>query len=384
MPKRAVPAVLGFALLAAILLVRLATSRSGERASTSHAPTPDTTPSVSSPPKIVEAKSPDAAMNADRKAPNTPPSPQATFASLIEHHRMVRKKFAGIPEAGRDGLSWSHAYGLIAARLLAITHPDETEACAVAILSDPQAGEDDVLFSIKTLEVLATEGRKAAENALAQAAQSRKWTTAHAALEALASCDKQGVHRGLYLNQLVNGTMEIAQLGPHWADAQTKSILQQLLNESTQPGKRKVGNFISEALARVTILEAGDRDGQLEQLIAYRRGTDWPVKAVHRQVWALRVVQMSPTPKTLEVLRERLDVAEVEAMGVLEKDTDKKPRAAHPGYVHATGDDYYDQALLAYWRLGGKLNQVETQRLTHYGYLGDPRQKLQEILTAKE
>lgn len=72
MPKRAVPAVLGFTLLLAILLVRLATIRLGERASTSHAPTPGTTPSAISPPRIDEAKSPGLAMNADRKATDTP------------------------------------------------------------------------------------------------------------------------------------------------------------------------------------------------------------------------------------------------------------------------------------------------------------------------
>lgn len=308
------------------------------------------------------------------------PTPAASFALLLEHHRSARKKLARIPEGNTEGLSWSHAYGYIVARLLAICHPDEVEACALKVLAQPEVDENDALLAIKTLGTLASRGKKSAENALLEAARGKSWVTSKAALEALYAYDKEGVYRGLYLAQMSSGMMEIAQQGPYWQDEQTRQILQHLLDEGNKPGKPKVGGFMTEALTRLSTLEAPDRESQLEQLIAYRRDSpDWSVKLRLRQAWALRVVVMTPTPKAIKVLRERLDVAEAEANDVIQTDTEKVPRSIHPGYAHATGDDYYDQALLTYWRIGGELNKTEMQRLSYYGFLGDSKARLAEL-----
>lgn len=307
-------------------------------------------------------------------------SPAAAFASLIEYHRAARKKLARIPEANTDGFSWSHAYGYVVARLLALCHPEEIETCALKVLSEPGADENDALLAIKTLGVLASRGRESAEYALVEASRRKNWVTVKAALEGLFDYDKDGMYRGMYLAQMTSGMMEIAQHGPYWPDEQTKQLLTQLLGDGNQPGKPKIGGFITEALARVSLLESPDRAALLEELVAYRRDSpDWSVKLQQRQVWALRVVAMNPTPHAVKMLRERLTIAEVEAMEIIQKDTERFPRSIHPGYAHATGDDYYDQALLTYWRIGGELNLIEKQRLSYYGYLGDPIQRLAEL-----
>jgi hypothetical protein len=46
----------------------------------------------------------------------------------------------------------------------------------------------------------------------------------------------------------------------------------------------------------------------------------------------------------------------------------------------ATRDPFFDEVLVAFLSLGGKPNELETKRLTYYGYLGDPRARLQALL----
>ena len=42
----------------------------------------------------------------------------------------------------------------------------------------------------------------------------------------------------------------------------------------------------------------------------------------------------------------------------------------------------YDDVLVAYWSLGGSLNDFQKRRRWSYGYLGDPKERLNEFLGA--
>ena len=43
-------------------------------------------------------------------------------------------------------------------------------------------------------------------------------------------------------------------------------------------------------------------------------------------------------------------------------------------------DGYYDDVLVAYFEIGGQLNDLERQRLRYYGYDCDPAKKLEEMM----
>ena len=78
-----------------------------------------------------------------------------------------------------------------------------------------------------------------------------------------------------------------------------------------------------------------------------------------------------------------LDLGEANAMGSLQLD-DTPAKPTERGYSHSTHDDYFDAVLLTYYFLGGKLNQAETARLTHFGYLGDPKTRLAELMAVEK
>jgi hypothetical protein len=50
------------------------------------------------------------------------------------------------------------------------------------------------------------------------------------------------------------------------------------------------------------------------------------------------------------------------------------------GFPAGLEDLRYDDALIAYAELGGALNEIEQQRLYRFGYWGDFRKRLEELL----
>src|SRR5262249_41150237 len=95
-----------------------------------------------------------------------------------------------------------------------------------------------------------------------------------------------------------------------------------------------------------------------------------------RQRWALRVVQKNPTPETIDCLRRRLESGESQAAS--EGKWTVGP--TEQGYMESTRDLYFDEVLLTYFSLGGQLNETESTRLRFFGYLGEPKERLEALL----
>jgi hypothetical protein len=192
------------------------------------------------------------------------------------------------------------------------------------------------------------------------------------------SYDKEGRHRAIYWTKCSERQFDAFEYGPYWVDQQTKQVLTQINEKYDTPSTPDYSS--REALARMAILESPQRARTLDQLIS----DSWdrkerPQDANLRQGWALRVARFNPTDRTVEFLRRRLDRDEVVAMGVEIADGQPLP-STHPGYCHAARDDYYDEALLTYVALGRQPNATETLRLRYYGYLGDPKERLEALL----
>lgn len=88
---------------------------------------------------------------------------------------------------------------------------------------------------------------------------------------------------------------------------------------------------------------------------------------------ALTVIHKDPTPHTLDALRRRLDREEAWFAKVI-----ANVSPTHPGWPHLSDNDEY---LLVFLSLGGKLNKVETERLSYYGYMDDPVGRLAALLS---
>jgi hypothetical protein len=270
------------------------------------------------------------------------------------------------------------ADGFLQARLLALCYPEDVETFILTVLGNPQSEPREILFCAKLLGVLAGKGKSSSEMSLVKILETTEPNIVAAALDALLSQDREGRHRGLYWKKCSEGVLEAFEYGPFWTDGQTKQILNQIFERDNTPDSPAF--YSREALDRMTILESADRAALLDQLIRDVWESPRAPNADFRQSWALRVVGMNPTPRTLELLRQRLTTDESQVSRFYVEGSINPPGATRPGYQDDTGDTHFDLALLTYWRLGGKLNEFETVRLQYYGYLGDPKERLDVLL----
>jgi hypothetical protein len=271
------------------------------------------------------------------------------------------------------GLSYGLQFGIVQARILAIRYPGETEAFALRIASDPKSTDSDLQFAAKVLGILASRNSSAALEALLKLAQGEKVAVVSVALEAIFSLDREGQYRALYPAACKRDILEVFDLGPYWVDEETKRTLEDIRRKNLE--QYSEDSFTKEALERMRILESPERSSRLEALVKGEPpGNQWsPDFSDERQRWALRVLEKSPSPRVLECLRLRLEkeerfFAEWDRVHV---------GPTHPGWTE-TSD--YDEYLIAYAALGGKLNKVENERLTYYGYGDDPGPRLRELL----
>jgi len=331
-------------------------------------------------PSPVEKYAPSEAQDKQSQTSAPGESSKRSYSLLIVRHRSARKRLAGVHEDNRSGFAWDTAYGYTQARLLALCYPSEVETLALETVKDNQATLDDLIFSAKILGILAAQGRKAAEVGLVGLLESTKNGEIIAtALDSLMSYDKEGRHRGIYWSKCSQGQLDAFEYGPYWVDRQTKQVLMEIKEKRDSPNAPHY--YVREALARMDILDSPDRAAKMDSFIA----DSWdpkerPENALLRQNWALRVCQFSPTDRTLELLRHRLDRDEGIALGVPVRPNGQPAPSTNPGYAQAAGDDHFDQVLLTYLALGGRPNETESARLRHYGYLGDPKERLEALL----
>jgi hypothetical protein len=152
------------------------------------------------------------------------------------------------------------------------------------------------------------------------------------------------------------------------------------LSAHTPEEQANLSFLAKEGLARLAILQSPDRDAKLDAILQSTYGeSSRDSEGIHRQEWALREIEIAPTANTLDLLQKRLDSGSVAAKRFAEsfgRTLDSTTR----GFTHATGDEFYDQVLLAYQRLGGSLTEELQRRLIHFGYMGNPEERLQQML----
>jgi hypothetical protein len=293
----------------------------------------------------------------------------------MDRHKAVLRNQPHSAWSKKSGFEWDLAHGYLQARLLALCYPQEVEEAVLATLGNSQSTTEDVIFCTKVLGVLASQARPSSEAALLRVIESTKDETVIAtALDCLMSHDRQGRYRAIYWSKCAEGVLRAFEFGPYWLDQQTKQTLTQIYERENTPSSPDF--YSREALKRMAILESPERSSKLDRLV----GDSWAEQksddAQWQERWALRVVQITPSPETIGILRRRLERDESEAAGGVLGPLGP----TQSGYMFATRDINFDEALLAYVALGGTPNETETIRLRYYGYLGDPKERLEALL----
>jgi hypothetical protein len=307
------------------------------------------------------------------------------FQALLAKHRVARERIGVSPRTfvRRGQLDTQRALHYVEARLFALSYPEAAERLALEVSSSSTSGRDDLILVTRILASLAKQGRKASENGLLKIASSDDPVAVADALELLADIDSAGIQDTIYAAQCQRPLLEAFFAGPYTASIQVKQTLRDIV--AAQEGKSVSVTLISaearEALTRLEILEEEKGRSKIEQIL---KNTPIPdqIRSIDWTPWALAVSRRRNDTSVLPLLRERLDLGETYAGSSLEIDSAPLKATEH-GYAHSTQDDYYDDVLLTYYALGGKLNKLETTRLTNYGYLGDPKTRLAELSAQK-
>ncbi len=247
-------------------------------------------------------------------------------------------------------------------RLFVLGYPDLAEAWALQAAENPVSPGWERSRALHALGILAEAGLGSAESTLARLGRHSTGYFRSVAVWWLSRADRSGAHRTLYRDLAREGDWAAAEALSHWPDPEAVGILQGIL--AGPPGI--VQGYAQESLVRLRALESVDwhrlaRDAILSE----------PGLAGSRFAWALRVAQERQAPWLPSTLGLRLDAARPSTL-----------LRRIPPHLGVT-DGGFDDALLALAEIGGNLSAQERRYLRHYGYGGDPRERLAEILAER-
>lgn len=200
----------------------------------------------------------------------------------------------------------------------------------------------------------------------------------NSALHQLHSIDHEGIGKALYLERFNQGERNWAtQALILWTDPERVAAIQRV---NAPDGDQSLAKIL---IRHSDVLQAADRNERLIQMISEISELQWKWMP-----WALNAALANHTPGIKEALRIRLN--ENETLAVRARALRSKeglPNINEPldsQYIRGSGGDaifdkHHDDALLAYWRLGGELTEREKKRLNYHGYLGDQTENLKSI-----
>jgi hypothetical protein len=280
-----------------------------------------------------------------------------------------------------QSFDYDASMGYTPGRLFAQAYPSEAFALSVPLVEDERADPDRRAYALYLIGIVAASGNREAEDFLFKTA-SKSGAVADLALQSLHALDLDAKYAALYLEKCKQGNFNgmIAVMGRY--DPSAYSALAQM--EIANPGKTypesAIGALAHQGLEKMKILHSNWQPEIRRLLLDVRGPRDEWID------WTLRVATTRSLPGLAEVLKERLLKTE-EDVAETAREYGKGPQGnAIPKdrEIEFWGQDvHYDDVLLAYWKLKGPLNEVETQRLWKYGYLGDPKSRIDEFLDPK-
>jgi hypothetical protein len=279
------------------------------------------------------------------------------------------------------GFDRDRRMGYDSARLFAAAYPSEALGLALSWVHQEPPDAARRRFGFLVLEHLAKSGRQEAEQSLHSIAKGTG-DMADLALDALHAADSTGKYRSLYLERCRQGNFVGLNAVADHPDPEIQVALMDI--EKSNPGKefephnRRLA--AKDSLEKCKLLESPDAGDRLKALIRD------PESAMPQWFeWALRAASVRRVPELAETLQARLLAAEKKAEEFRKEFVETSPRVAEQVPLETDlrsggGDLRYDDVLVAYWKLGGILNDFQKRRLYAYGYLGDPKERLAEVL----
>lgn len=321
-----------------------------------------------------------ALVSTDMNHPNFPPF-GATFKKLLTYHRSAAQLHRR-SHSRRSRFAEETLFHFREARLLALSYPEEAFEAARRLALDPSADSSERGWSLYVLGVLAKEGVASAVESLYTAACNEKDERLNnRAVRYLYLADRQGSNRHLYLAKCQEGSFESFEAVSHWPDTSTISVMKTIavsLRGQQYPACEHAA-LAEETLLRMEHLMASDKEERIAGILG------GPIEKTTREqtLWALRIAEAQPTAQLINVLRQRLDRAEERVTARTHE------RVAAGGTADnfvtmptlmTTGDPNFDDVLLSFFELGGKLNDWEKLRLRNFGYACDSKERLAELL----
>ncbi len=261
------------------------------------------------------------------------------------------------------------------ARLLAKVFPEISEKVASEVVLNRDADWLERAYALSMLNYIIREGSQTASSILLTLARDFDKRIADAAMVTLADADRDGLHKDLYWERCRGGSIAAYQVLSLWPDPATISEMKRLMDVDVNP-------YAEDVLRRLETLSSPDWEDRIASLLE-----DSHTPGILDPEWAIAVTRSRRPAKVMETLRERLNSGFAEAQRSWERASRgsrnvsfEMQYATVPELARLTDDPDYDQMLVAYFEMGGKLMDVELKRLRTFGYGCDPRERLLELM----
>ena len=318
---------------------------------------------------------------APQPSERTPAEIEKILDEIVATHRL---KAGRMSCGGRSDDVWML---YLKGRMLALVYPDVMEGLLISRAADPTLDPRHRGYCITLLGELAKAGRQAAAATLLSLSENPDQPIRSLAMRELSKVDLQGEHRRLYLSRCREGMWEAFDAVALWNDPATVQELERIVAASSgdQHPEGDLRLSAQHALKRLGILDSPDWNVQIERILAAPGGGDYDLD------WALQVARSRRFPGALEALRRGLDrienplppdasSEERRDFDAMERDGGRITARVAQGRSLGFGDDGFDDALIAYVEMGGTPNEFERDRLYLFGYWGDIRKRLEELL----
>jgi hypothetical protein len=288
-----------------------------------------------------------------------------------------------------SGFGREKHFMILHGRLLAQLDPEGVEQEASKIASDQSLTVEERSWGIRLLGVLAQAGHRESFDLLKKLIVDPNHGLREVAVYSISESDPFVKERPLYFGECSEGNISAFDAVSSIRDPATVSLMDTLKDQKSHRLYGRLVLMANDVLAKQEILALADPESRLVQILGNPASEDL-------SEWALRASGPKPSHRIMETLRKRLDLSLENGKRRFEKDSqlsrreglDVEPRTFEELYVAHTNsttipDPIYDQCLLAYWQAGGKVTELETQRLRQFGYGCDPGQRLSELLAER-
>jgi hypothetical protein len=271
-------------------------------------------------------------------------------------------------------------------RLWALAFPQQTILTAKKLLWDPAADRDDQNLALYALGILAREGNDPAILELAKVAHDAQGTLATRAIDTLARSGRMERQLPLMVQAAFGGNvLAIDALGYDGSieNVSRLKVMVNTLEKSVIPHHEWALIAAASALEQVEALQRPDWPKLVIEILS---GSD----DSHARwfPWALNVAEARKPEGAVVVLQDYLQGAEtreLDSLRGLSNLTLAPPPDPETALVSsidlASHQYYYDEVLLAYYKLGGQLSTRQRARLVYFGMIGDPLEALKVQLS---